>query len=150
MGSRNTTILLVEDDPNDLLFMKMALEDAGVQNPLVVAADGQEALELLSAKGNPGPRKKVSFPCMVLLDLKLPHMMGLELLKWARQQSELASTIFIVLTASANAADIKAAYQLGANAYLVKPSSFDELRGLARAIRDFWIVQNQMDPACAG
>jgi len=144
MASPNATILLVEDDPNDLLFMKMALEDAGLKNPVAVAKDGNEAVAYLGGTGRFADRKKHPLPCLVLLDLKLPHVMGLDVLKWARTKSELRSIIVLVMTSSSHPGDIQAAYQLGANAYLVKPSSFDQLRVLAHSVKDFWLVHNQM------
>jgi CheY-like chemotaxis protein len=149
MVAPNATILLVEDDPNDLLFMKIALEDAGVKNPLVVAKDGKEALSYLGRTGPFSSHKKHPLPALVLLDLKLPHVMGLDVLKWARGKAELRSTIFVVLTSSSHPRDIESAYQLGANAYLVKPSSFDQLRVLARSIKDFWLVHNQIGGCAA-
>jgi CheY-like chemotaxis protein len=76
--------------------------------------------------------------------------MGLEVLKWVRQRPEFATIVVLVLTASANPLDINTAYQLGANAYLVKPSSLEKLKVLARAIRDFWLAQNQSVPLRVG
>ena len=143
MPSLNTTILIVEDDPNDVLFLKMALEAVGVQNPVVEAKDGRDALDYLSGEGPYADRKRYPLPYLLLLDLKLPHLMGLDLLKWIRQRAELDCLIIIVLTSSANPADIDAAYQLGANAYLVKPSSFEKLKALAQSLKDFWLLHNQ-------
>jgi CheY-like chemotaxis protein len=143
MPSLSTTILMVEDDPNDVLFLKMALEAVGVQNPVVEAKDGRDALDYLSGKGPYTDRQRYPLPYLLLLDLKLPHLMGLDLLKWIRQRAELDCLIVIVLTSSANPSDIDAAYKLGANAYLVKPSSFEKLRALIQSLKDFWLLHNQ-------
>jgi CheY-like chemotaxis protein len=143
MSLDQATILLVEDDPNDVLLMKIALESAGVQNPVQVVQDGKRALAYLEGKGRYADRSRFPLPYLVLLDLKLPHVMGLDVLKWLRQKTEFAPTIVLVLSASANPSDVKAAYRLGANAYLVKPSSLEKLKVLARSMRDFWLVQNE-------
>jgi CheY-like chemotaxis protein len=142
MPTLNTTILLVEDDPNDVLFIKMALEAVGVQNPVVDAKDGKEALDYLSGSGTYADRERYPLPCLILLDLKLPHLMGLDLLTWIRQRPEFDTVVVIVLTSSANPADINEAYRRGANAYVVKPSSFEKLRILAQSIKDFWLLHN--------
>ncbi len=136
-------ILLVEDDENDVLFMKMALDGAGLQHPLIVVSDGQQALEYLGGSGKYSNRKKFPLPYLLLLDLKLPHVMGLDILKWLRERPEFASTIAIVVSASANPNDVETAYRLGAKAYIVKPPSFDALQVTAKAIKDFWFTANQ-------
>ncbi len=142
MNPREAPILLVEDDHNDVLFMKMAFDAVGVLNPLEVVADGKQAMEYLKgATANPQPKKRL--PYLMLLDLKLPHLMGLDLLKWVRDKPELNPVVIVVLTSSANPADIDRAYQLGANAYLVKPSSFQQLQDMVRALKDFWLTQNR-------
>jgi len=146
MSSLNTTILIVEDDANDVLFLKMALEAVGVQNPVVEAKDGKDALDYLSGSGAYGDRRRYPLPYLLLLDLKLPHLMGLDLLKWIRQYPKLDCLIVIVFTSSANPADIDDAYKLGANGYLVKPSGFEKLRLLAQSLKDFWLIHNQPSP----
>lgn len=143
MPPPNRPILLVEDDENDVLFMKMALEAAGVQNRLFVVTDGGQALEYLGGTGEFTDRKKFPVPYLILLDLKLPQVMGLDVLKWLRGKDELASTVVIVVSASANPADVEAAYRHGANAYIVKPPSFDKLQSAVQSIRDFWLRWNQ-------
>ena len=143
MPSLNATILIVEDDTNDILFLKMALEATGISNPIIEAKDGKEAQKYLSQTGCGVPQAQHPVPYLMFLDLKLPHLMGLDLLKWVRQQPEMYCMVVIVLTSSANPADIDAAYRLGANAYLVKPSGFEKLCVLTRSVKDFWLVHNQ-------
>ncbi len=143
MRSHNPTILLVEDDENDALFLRMALKDAGVQNSVQVARDGEQALDYLNGTGAYAERGRHPLPYLVLLDLKLPHVMGLDVLKSLRKKAELASVIVIVLTASTNPSDVDSAYKLGANAYLVKPTSFEELQVIARCIKEFWLERNE-------
>ena len=114
-------ILQVEDDANDVFLLQHAMTEAGVENPIQVATDGQQAIDYLKGAGKFADRKQFPFPCLVLLDLKLPYVMGLEVLKWIRQQPG-PMLIVILLTASAEDEDIVAAYRLGANAFLTKPS----------------------------
>ena len=146
MATVQPTILLVEDDPNDVLFMKMALEAVGVRSPVLTVPDGKAALQYFSGTGEYSDRAKFPWPYLVLLDLKLPHIMGLEVLNWLRQKPEFASTIVVILSSSADPGDVQAAYRLGANSYLVKPSSYEKLQVLAQAIKDFWLVHNQPSP----
>ena len=139
----SNTILLVEDDENDVFFMRNAFKEVGILNPLQVAVDGQAAMDYLSGKGGYADRERFPLPCLTLLDLKLPRVMGLAVLKWMREQPALKSLIVIILSSSRLGPDIERAYQLGANAYLVKPSSQPELRKIATGIKEFWLELNR-------
>jgi CheY-like chemotaxis protein len=141
------TILIVEDDENDAFFFQRAIRKIGMLNPLHNARDGQEAIDYLKGAGKFARRAEFPLPGLILLDLKLPFVMGLEVLKWIRQSSEL-SPIVIILSSSADEADIASAYRLGANAYLVKPSEAGKLEVMVRAINDFWLLQNTAPPNC--
>ena len=141
------TILQIEDDPNDVFFFKRAMNKAGVANPIQVARDGQEAIDYLKGAGQFADRGKFPFPCLVLLDLKLPYVMGLDVLKWIRQQPGL-TLVVLLLTASGEEPDIAAAYRLGANGFLVKPSEASKLEDMVRAIRDFWLTHNSLPQEC--
>lgn len=136
-----TTILQVEDDPNDVFLLQHALTKTGVANPIQVATDGQQAIDYLKGEGKFADREKYPLPCLVLLDLKLPHVMGLNVLKWIRQQRGPALVV-IMLSASGEDADIAAAYRLGANAFMTKPSKASKLEEMAKAIKDFWLTHN--------
>lgn len=136
-------ILQVEDDANDVFLLQHAMKAAGVENPIQVVTDGQQAIDYLSGEGAYADREKFPLPCLVLMDLKLPYVMGLEVLKWIRLQPGPA-LIVIMLTASAEDADIGCAYRLGANAFLTKPSMASSLVEMARAIKDFWLIQNTL------
>jgi CheY-like chemotaxis protein len=135
-------ILLVEDDENDVLFMKIAMEESGISNILQVAEDGQQALEYLEGAGKYADRQKYPLPCLLLLDLKLPYVPGLEVLRKIRGDCPFRKTIVLVLTSSREESDIEQAYSLGANAYLLKPPSIDRLNVLMRAVKDFWLSFN--------
>ena len=139
------TILLVDDEPTDAFLMRRCLSRAGVVNPIHVVRDGREAIHYLQGSGTFADRNGFPLPCLVLLDLKLPFVMGLDVLKWIRQQPELAA-IVLILTSSAAEADTAAAYRLGANGYLVKPSGADALVDMAKAIKDFWLTHNTPPP----
>lgn len=137
------TILQVEDDPNDVFFLHKAMRKAGVDNPIQVARDGREAIAYLSGDGKFADRGLFQLPSLVLLDLKLPYVMGLDVLKWIRQRSE-PGMVVVMLSASGEDSDIKAAYGLGANAFLIKPSEASQLEVMVKAIKDFWLTQNTL------
>lgn len=136
-------ILQVEDDPNDVFLLQHALTKVGVTNPIQVASDGRQAIEYLQGAGQFADREKFPLPCLVLLDLKLPYVMGLDVLKWIRQQPG-APLVVVMLTASGEAGDIATAYRLGANAFLTKPSEAGKLEDMAQAIQDFWLMHNTL------
>ena len=142
------TILQVEDDPNDVFFLKHALKRAGVANPIRVVNDGREAIDYLKMAGKFADRDQFPLPGLVLLDLKLPHVMGLDVLKWVRDQTGMVLTV-VMLTASGEEVDIAAAYHLGANGFLVKPSEASKLHDMVKAIKDFWLSHNTLphDPS---
>lgn len=137
------TILQVEDDPNDVFFLHKAMKKMGVTNPIQIASDGQEAIDYLQGAGKFADREKFPFPCLVLLDLKLPYVMGLDVLKWIRKQPGAALPV-IMLSASAQDADIASSYRLGANAFLSKPSEARQLEDMVKAIKDFWLTHNAL------
>jgi CheY-like chemotaxis protein len=138
-----TTILLVEDEVNDVLLITKTLNKAGVNSLIQVARDGQEALDYLTGEGQFANREKYPLPCLVLLDLKLPRVMGLEVLRRLDQRRNFRRLVVIVLTSSQQPEDIDTAYDLGAKGYLVKPSGIDQFEPMARAIKDFWLTQNR-------
>ena len=140
------TILLVEDEENDVFFLQQAMQRAGLRNTLQVARHGREALEYLQGAGKFSNRQDFPLPSLVLLDLKLPYVMGLDVLKWIREQPEVSMTIVIVFTSSQEESDIRNAYRCGANAYLVKPSDVGQLESVVQAIRDFWLAHNRPPP----
>jgi CheY-like chemotaxis protein len=128
---------------NDVFFLQRAMKKAGVANPIQVASNGQQAIDYLKGAGEFADRDKFPLPCLVLLDLKLPYVMGLDVLRWIRQQPG-PQLVVIMLTASAENRDVAAAYRLGANAFLTKPSESTKLEEIVRALRDFWLTHNQL------
>ncbi|MDP3073819.1 MAG: response regulator [Opitutaceae bacterium] len=137
------TILLVEDDENDVVFVRMALEKAGVASGLQVVEDGAQAINYLSGQGDFGDRTRYPLPALVLLDLKLPRVMGIDVLKWIREQRELDMMLVVMLTSSQQRTDIQTACSLGANSYLVKPSNPFDLSEMMELVKRYWLQLNQ-------
>jgi CheY-like chemotaxis protein len=136
-------ILLVEDNEDDVFLMNRALKAAQVVNPLVVVDDGQEAVDYLCGAGKFADRTSYPLPIVVFLDLKLPFVSGHDVLAWIRGQKQLASLVVIVLTSSSEASDVSRCYALGANSYVVKPPTPDQLEDLAGAFKRYWLEYNQ-------
>jgi CheY-like chemotaxis protein len=143
--SRTKSILHVEDDENDVLLVKHALEEATVETPVHVAGDGLQAIDYFQGTAAFADRDRFPLPDLVLLDLKLPFIPGLEVLKWIREDAKLLTPV-IILTSSENETDIAAAYRLLANAYIVKPNQILKLVEVAKAIKDFWLTLNCPPP----
>ena len=143
MGLERYLILLVEDDPNDIILIKRAFEKANITNPLQVIEDGEEAISYLTGKGRYGNRVKYPLPMLLLLDLKLPRKSGHEVLEWLRRQPMLKRLTVVVLTSSQQSSDINRAYDLGANSYLVKPVTFDALVEMVKGLNFYWIILNE-------
>ncbi|HVO95805.1 MAG TPA: response regulator [Terriglobales bacterium] len=141
----NRSLLLVEDNEDDVFLMKRALKEAHVMNPLYVVVDGQEAVDYLAGKGRFTDRKRYPLPAVVFLDLKLPYISGHDVLAWIRGQKEHESLVVIVLTSSNEASDLSRCYSLGANSYLVKPPTPEQLGDLAKAFKWYWLEYNQFN-----
>jgi DNA-binding response OmpR family regulator len=141
----SNVILLVEDEPNDVILFQHAMLKAEYLLPVQVATDGQMAIDYLKGTDGFANRENFPLPSLLLLDLKLPHVPGLEVLKWIRQDAGLCTPL-VILSSSENEHDIAAAYELGANAYLVKPSDTRKLYEMAKIIKDFWLTQNRPHP----
>jgi CheY-like chemotaxis protein len=138
-------ILLVEDSPKDLELTLVALEKSRLLNEVITMRDGEEALDYLYCRGAYAEREKGA-PAVVLLDLKLPKLDGLQVLEQIKSNPELKSTPVVVLTSSREEPDLQRAYQLGVNAYVIKPVRFQDF---VRAIQDlggFWAVLNEPPP----
>ena len=143
MTAGTGTILLVEDDENDLELFLRAYTKARIANPMQRAAHGDEAVAYLEGTGKFADRTAHPLPVLVLLDVKLPRRSGLEVLAWIREQSGLKRLPVVMLTSSRDSGDINRAYDLGANSYLVKPVAFESLLELVRSLNIYWLVLNQ-------
>jgi CheY-like chemotaxis protein len=138
-------ILLVEDDPRDVELTLTALEEYNLANEVVVANDGEEALDYLYYRGAFKARTKGN-PAVLLLDLKLPKVDGLEVLQQIRSDGKLKLIPVVVLTSSGEERDLVASYQLGVNAYVVKPVDFHEFVNAIKELGIFWAIINQPPP----
>jgi len=145
MTTTNRALLLVEDNEDDVFLMKRALKGARVVNPLFVVEDGQEAVDYLGGAGKFADRDQYPLPAVVFLDLKLPFISGHDVLAWIRRQRELESLVVIVLTSSNEPSDLNRCYALGANSYVVKPPTPEQLEDLAKAFKWYWLEYNQFD-----
>ena len=130
------TILVVEDTEDDVFFLKRALKNAAITNPVQVVTDGQQALDYLAGAGPYADRDKYPLPGIVLLDLKLPYVMGLDVLKWIRERPEFNAMPVAILTSSQQDGDIAATTKLGGNFYFVKPPSKQKLMELVTSLSE--------------
>jgi len=141
-------ILMVEDDPKDVELTLTALEEYNLANEVVVTRDGQEALDYLYCRGQFSARTSDN-PAVLLLDLKLPKVDGLEVLHQIKSDDRLKMIPVVVLTSSREERDMMRSYQLGVNAYVVKPVDFHEFVNAVRELGVFWAVINQPPPGSA-
>lgn len=140
---QEATILLVEDDPNDVFLMERAFERARLANPLKVVRDGEDAIEYFCGKGVYSDRARYPIPLLVLLDLRMPRRDGFEVLEWLRSQPDFVSLPVVVLTSSEDLPDLTRAYRLGANSYLIKPAQLDDLVQMMLRLQGYWLLINQ-------
>jgi CheY-like chemotaxis protein len=138
-------ILMVEDDPKDVELTLTALEEYNLANEVVVTRDGEQALDYLHCRGEYKARSSGN-PAVTLLDLKLPKVDGLEVLKQIKSDGELRMIPVVVLTSSKEEKDMVASYKLGVNAYVVKPVDFHEFVNAIKELGVFWAVINEPPP----
>ncbi|MHC1767422.1 MAG: response regulator [Verrucomicrobiia bacterium] len=131
-------ILVVEDDENDALLLERALRKNLITNPLHFVSNGEEAVAFLTGDQDSGCQGGTPRPGLIITDLKMPRLNGLEFLQWLRSREEFRRTPLLVLTSSTVESDVANAYGFGANSYMVKPKSLEELEKLGAIIRDYW------------
>jgi len=144
MGDLNR-ILLVEDNPNDVELALTALAEHNIANEVVVTRDGSEALDYLYRRGEFANRKNGQ-PAVILLDLKMPKVDGLEVLRTVKSDPELQRIPVVMLTSSREETDLVKSYQLGANAYVVKPVDFPQFVAAVKELGAFWALLNEPPP----
>jgi two-component system response regulator len=144
--SRDGAILVVEDDPDDEELTIRALKKINLANDIVVVRDGAEALDYLFADGKSAGRDVVDTPAVVLLDLKLPKVEGLEVLKRIRENAPTRLVPVVILTSSDEQKDLIESYRLGANSYVRKPVDFEQFMKAVEELGLYWMLLNQPPP----
>jgi CheY-like chemotaxis protein len=146
MPHEEVEILLVEDNPDDLELALLALKKNNLANKIHVARDGEEALDFLLCRGKYSMRTGDSQPKVVLLDLKLPKVDGLEVLKEVKANPRTKAVPVVVMTSSKEQRDMVEGYKLGVNSYIQKPVDFNEFREIINKLGFYWLVINQSPP----
>jgi len=138
------TVLLAEDDLDDVLLTQIAFERARLANPLQVVRDGEEAIAYLKGEGAYADRERYPFPILLLLDLKMPKVDGFQVLEWLQSQPERSHLPVAIMTSSDHDPDMNRAYELGADSYLIKPPNAITLLELVQRIHGYWLIVNRV------
>ncbi len=134
-------MLLVEDDPNDIELIQLALESYNFINEIDIVEDGEQALEYLFGRGEDTARRDL--PRVILLDLKLPKINGIQVLEAIRRDPRTKNIVVVVMTSSAEDRDLQACYNLGVNSYIIKPFDFQQFIEIAQQVGCYWMMLNQ-------
>ena len=140
MKNYHSTILIVDDDPNDLVLIEHAFRENGVKDPIHTANGGKEAIAYMMGEGKYSDRSTYAYPTFITIDLKMPGVDGLAVLEYLKNNPAWAIIPTVILTSSQDLDDIKKAYMLGASSYHVKPTSHDDLRKLLKVLHDYWMT----------
>jgi two-component system response regulator len=143
MTTEQHTIFLVEDNPSDVALTQRVFEKIRIANKLVVAEDGQEALDYLFAEGSHAGRDAADLPALVLLDLKLPKVSGLDVLRRIRTDPRTRRLPVVILTTSTQERDVNEGYDLGVNSYISKPVDFKQFEEAMDQLGFYWLVLNE-------
>src|SRR3954466_102132 len=135
--SARPVILLVDDNPHDVILIRLAFRKVGIIDAIHLVKDGAEAMRYIAGEGIYTDRRIFPPPTLLLLDLKMPGANGFEVLKWIRSQEHLNSLVVVVMSGSKDDGDIHRAYELGANSYLVKPTKFEDLVKMMEGLKDY-------------
>lgn len=130
-------ILLVDDNPHDVVLIRLAFRKVGIIDTIHLVKDGTEAVRYIKGEGVYADRRQFPCPTLVLLDLKMPQTSGFDVLSWIREQPALSNIVVVVMSGSKNDEDKNRAYALGANSYLVKPTRFEDLVKMMESLKDF-------------
>jgi two-component system response regulator len=147
MNNRKRKILLVEDNSDDRELIQRALDELGIPHEIVVAEDGQQAIDYLLGKGEVTERNKLENPDVILLDLKFPKLTGLEVLKLIRTNKHTAHIPIVIFTSSNIQSDVLTAYQLGANSVIIKPIESKLFMECVKLMGAYWLSWNHPPPA---
>src|SRR3954469_6011780 len=146
MQSELFTILVVEDNAEEVILLQRAFKKTGMEISVQFVVNGEEAIDYLSGTDRYGDRHAYPEPDLVMMDLKMPRKGGFEVLEWFRNLQEGALIPVIVLTSSEREADVQRAYSLGANSYFTKPTSFEEFRDMIKVVYDYWALAKRPKP----
>jgi len=138
MEIKTFSVLLVEDDLNDIFLVKRAFKMARLENPLQVVTDGEEAIHYLSGQEKYSARETYPLPKLIVMDINMPRMSGFEVLEWIKHDPVLRRIPVIIVSSSDRPHDINRAYELGANAYMVKPMNYRAVEHLFESITHYW------------
>jgi CheY-like chemotaxis protein len=139
MQNPSFTVLLVEDDLNDIFLVKRAFKKAQISNPLQIVTDGEKAIQYLQGKGPYADRNLYPLPKLIVMDINMPGKSGFEVLQWLKSSNQPLHRIPIVIVSSSDDPDdVNRAYELGANAYMVKPMEFKAVEHLFQSITHYW------------
>lgn len=130
-------ILLVDDNPHDVVLIRLAFRRVGIIDTIHLVKDGVEAMRYIKGEGAYADRHQFPTPTLVLLDLRMPLTSGFDVLRWIRSQPKLSGVVVVVMSGSKNDADIDRAYSLGANHYLIKPTRFEEMVKMMETLKDY-------------
>ncbi len=151
MDNKAFTFLLVEDDLNDIFLVKRAFKMAHIRNPLQVVTDGLEAISYLRGEGKYADREAHPLPKLIVMDIRMPRKSGFEVLEWVKRSgAPLRRIPVVIVSSSEDPSDINRAYELGANAYMVKPVDFREVEHLFESITHYWgleCAKPELEPA---
>jgi two-component system response regulator len=142
----NKIILLVEDNPDDVALTLRAFKKNNISNKVIIAGDGVEALDYLFGRGKHTSRDIKELPVLILLDLKIPKISGLEVLKTIRQDAALKLMPVVILTSSSQEEDVINGYKLGANSYIRKPVNFNDFQEAIKLLGLYWLIWNEPPP----
>lgn len=145
--SARPVILLVDDNPHDVVLIRLAFRKVGIIDTIQLVKDGAEAMRYISGEGIYADRRIFPPPTLVLLDLKMPGANGFEVLKWIRSQESFESLVVVVMSGSRDDSDIHLAYDLGANSYLIKPTKFEDLVKMMESLKDYQNWSGRKRPA---
>ncbi|MDB6039230.1 MAG: response regulator with CheY-like receiver domain and winged-helix DNA-binding domain [Verrucomicrobiales bacterium] len=136
-------VLIVDDSDSDIFFLLRAFASSGVKNPIQVVRNGAEAMDYLRGEGKFADREKFALPCIVILDLHMPHPNGIEILKWKKTRPEFRKVLFVALSNFDNTRSVSEAYEAGASTFLSKPLQAEDVRNLVHSFDEYWLRKSQ-------